>query len=56
MKLKDLFESTGKSVADLGIEYKGRGDFYCQDVVSLEGSPKKVTGDFFVSQKQIGDS
>ena len=47
MKLKELFESTGKSVADLGIEYKG-GDFDCynNELTSLEGAPDHVGGDF----------
>ena len=47
MKLKELFESTGKSVADLGIDYKG-GGFYCFDneLTSLEGSPSHVNGNF----------
>lgn len=47
MKLKDLFESTGKSVADLGIDYKG-GDFQCsnQQLAALSGCPEHVSGDF----------
>ena len=48
MKLKELFESTGKSVTDLGIEYDGNGDFYCtrEKLTSLEGSPRRVGGNF----------
>ena len=54
MKLKDLFESTGKSVADLRIDYKG-GDFYCSDneLTSLEGAPSHVGGDFYCSYNEL---
>ena len=47
MKLKDLFESTGKSVADLGIEYEG-GNLDCNNdqLTSLEGAPSRVGGYF----------
>jgi len=47
MKLKDLFESTGKSVADLDIDYKG-GDFSCasNELTSLAGAPSHVGGNF----------
>jgi hypothetical protein len=47
MKLKDLFKLTGKSVADLGIDYEG-GDFYCSHnkLTSLDGAPSHVGGDF----------
>ena len=47
MKLKELFESTDKSVADLGIEYKG-GYFNCSNnqLTSLEGAPSRVGGYF----------
>jgi hypothetical protein len=47
MKLKELFEATGKSVADLGIDYKG-GDFQCsnQQLAALSGCPEHVSGDF----------
>lgn len=54
MKLKDLFESTGKSVADLGIEYDD-GDFMCNAIglKSLEGSPEHVTGRFECIHNQL---
>jgi len=54
MKLKDLFESTGKSVADLGIDYKG-GDFYCanNELTSLTGAPSHVGGDFDCSTNEL---
>lgn len=55
MKLKDLFESTGKSVADLNIDYTDRNDFRCNDfdLTSLEGSPKKVTGLFDCTENKL---
>ncbi len=55
MKLKELFESTGKSVADLNIDYTDRNDFRCNDfdLTSLEGSPKKVTGLFDCSHNEL---
>ena len=54
MKLKELFESTGKSVADLNIGYKG-GDFYCSRnwLTSLEGAPSHVVGDFYCSHNKL---
>ena len=54
MKLKGLFESTGKSVADLGIDYKG-GIFDCFDseLTSLEGAPSHVGGDFYCSRNKL---
>jgi len=47
MKLKELFESTEKSVADLGIKYNG-GNFNCTNnhLTSLEGAPDHVGGHF----------
>ena len=55
MKLKELFESIGKSVADLNIDYTDRNDFRCNDfdLTSLEGSPKKVTGLFDCSHNEL---
>ena len=54
MKLKELFEATGKSVADLGIEYKG-GDFDCynNELTSLEGAPDHVGGDFDCDNNEL---
>jgi len=55
MKLKDfLRESTGKSVADLKIDYKG-GDFYCShnELTSLEGAPSHVSGNFDCSLNNL---
>ena len=54
MKLKGLFGSTGKSVADLGIDYKG-GGFYCynNNLTSLEGTPSHVDGGFNCSNNEL---
>ena len=54
MKLKGLFESTGKSVADLGIDYKG-GIFYCahNKLTSLDGTPSHVNGNFDCSYNKL---
>ena len=54
MKLEDLFESTEKSVADLGIDYKG-GDFNCSDtrLTSLKGAPSHVDGYFYCSDNRL---
>ena len=55
MKLKDfLRESTGRSVANLKIDYKG-GDFYCSrnKLTSLEGAPSHVGGDFYCSYNEL---
>ena len=54
MKLKGLFESTGKSVADLGIDYKG-GIFDCSvnNLTSLEGAPSRVDGHFYCSDNNL---
>ena len=54
MKLKGLFESTGKSVADLGIDYKG-GIFYCSlnRLTSLEGAPSHVDGYFNCASNEL---
>ena len=54
MKLKGLFESTGKSVADLGIDYEG-GNFYCYNnkLTSLEGAPSHVDGYFNCSVNKL---
>ena len=54
MKLKDLFEATGKSVADLGIDYKG-GSFKCynNELISLEGAPSHVDGGFLCSNNKL---
>ena len=54
MKLKDLFESTGKSVADLGIEYKGGNfDCYSKQLTSLEGAPSHVDGGFYCHSNEL---
>ena len=54
MKLKELFESTGKSVADLKIDYKG-GNFFCANnrLTSLEGAPSHVDGYFNCSVNEL---
>ena len=54
MKLKDLFEATGKSVADLKIDYKG-GDFDCSnnELTSLEGALSHVSGNFDCSLNHL---
>jgi len=54
MKLKGLFESTGKSVADLGIDYKS-GNFNCSynELTSLEGAPSHVGGNFNCSYNEL---
>ncbi len=54
MKLKELFESTEKSVADLGIEYKG-GNFNCyrKELTSLKGAPSHVGGDFYCTSNRL---
>jgi len=54
MKLKDLFEATGKSVADLKIDYEG-GGFYCayNELTSLEGAPSHVDGYFNCSVNEL---
>ena len=54
MKLRELFESTEKSVADLRIDYKG-GDFYCSynELTSLEGAPSHVSGNFDCSLNHL---
>ena len=54
MKLKELFESTGRSVDDLGIDYKG-GDFSCasNELTSLEGAPSHVDGYFNCSVNKL---
>ena len=54
MKLKELFESTGRSVDDLGIDYKG-GDFSCasNELTSLEGAPSHVDGGFLCSNNKL---
>jgi hypothetical protein len=55
MKLKDLCESTGKSVADLNIEYYRGGDFYCSTngLTSLEGVPSHVDGGFYCDSDKL---
>ena len=52
MKLNEI--KTGKSVADLKIEYTG-GDFYCyyNELTSLQGGPKEVGGDFYCSDNKL---
>jgi hypothetical protein len=54
MKLKELFESTGRSVADLKIDYKG-GNFYCANkrLTSLEGAPSRVSGHFDCANNEL---
>ena len=54
MKLKELFESTEKSVADLGIDYKG-GNFFCANnrLTSLEGAPSHVDGYFNCASNEL---
>ena len=54
MKPKELSESTGKSVADLGIDYKG-GHFLCSnnELASLEGAPSHVDGGFLCSNNEL---
>ena len=54
MKLKDLCESTGRSVANLKIDYKG-GDFNCtfNRLTSLEGAPSRVGGHFYCSYNEL---
>ena len=54
MKLKELFESAGTSVADLDIDYKG-GDFDCSHILltSLEGAPSHVDGNFYCNYDQL---
>ena len=54
MKLKELFESTGRSVADLKIDYKG-GHFNCSNgrLTSLEGAPSRVNGNFNCSNNEL---
>jgi len=54
MKLKELFESTGRSVANLKIDYKG-GDFYCAytRLTSLAGAPSHVGGNFNCSYTRL---
>ena len=54
MKLKELSESTGKSVADLGIDYTG-GNFDCSfnRLTSLEGAPSRVGGSFNCSYNEL---
>ena len=54
MKLKELFESTGKSVADLGIDYKG-GNFFCANnrLTSIEGAPSHVDGYFNCASNEL---
>ena len=54
MKLKDLFESTGRSVADLKIDYKG-GNFNCSynQLTSLEGAPSHVDGHFYCRSNKL---
>ncbi len=54
MKLKELSESTGKSVADLGIDYKG-GSFSCSnnELASLADAPSRVDGHFDCSANKL---
>ena len=65
MKLKELFESAGTSVADLGIEYTD-GDLLLYPaelslygakvftrLTSLKGSPNHITGDFYCNDNEI---
>ena len=68
MKLKELFESAGTSVADLGIEYTDGdlllypaelrlygdiGDKTFTRLTSLKGSPNHITGDFYCNDNEI---
>ena len=54
MKLKELFEAKGKSVADLNIHYKA-GHFDCggDKLISLAGAPRQVDGYFDCSNNQL---
>ena len=54
MKLKELFESTGRSVADLKIDYQG-GGFFCANkrLTSLAGAPSHVDGYFNCSVNEL---
>ena len=54
MKLKELFESTGRSVADLKIDYKG-GNFFCANnrLTSIEGAPSHVDGYFNCASNEL---
>ena len=54
MKLKELHESIGKSVADLGVKYMG-GNFNCRDhqLTSLKGSPEEIDGAFECSDNEL---
>lgn len=54
MKLKELFESTGKSVADLGIEDSGTL-FNCwgKGLTSLDGSPSHIHGSFWCINNKL---
>ena len=55
MKLKDfLFESTGRSVADLKFRYRG-GSFYCDgnELTSLKGAPSRVGGSFDCASNKL---
>lgn len=65
MKLKELFESAGTSVADLGIEYTDGdlllypaelrlyGDKTFTRLTSLKGCPNHITGDFYCNDNEI---
>jgi hypothetical protein len=54
MKLHELHEAVGRSVADLQIEYLS-GDFLCSNnrLTSLEGSPSKVGGNFYCDKNSL---
>ena len=54
MKLKELFESTGRSVADLKIDYKS-GNFNCSnnELASLNGAPSRVNGSFYCAHNKL---
>ena len=54
MKLKDLFESTEKSVADLGLEFThGAFDIRNSGLTSLAGSPVKIQNTFRASRNKL---
>ena len=54
MKLKELFESTGKSIADLGWTYTGTNvKLIYRHLTSLAGAPSQVNGDFNCTYNEL---